>query len=243
MQEWRPTRSSSKRPHRRNGAGDASDDAKLQHLIAGLRGRMANPLNDGNAKGCRLHGLMPIRPNYPPCPTCPTFCQSAEHFTPHCQRIRRPQNDSGRKHMTSSPSSRSLPTRAKEKDKIHARRAPAELDIPHRHGLHIGGAERFRIADYLINFDIHWNPVRIVQRFGADRPDWLRQITQIQLVQAYWARHQASRNTSTLRSVSRTGMHIVDMAGHRLRTTSLTVPKARTLPTAVTSFQASCKRR
>jgi len=85
----------------------------------------------------------------------------------------------------------------------------------HRHGLlHIGG-ETLQDCDYLNHYDIHWNR-RIVPAIGPIRPE-ARQIRRpaVQLL----APTSASTNSIQLRSVSRTGMHIVDMAAP-VRTTS-----------------------
>ena len=66
----------------------------------------------------------------------------------------------------------------------------------------ISEGQNLQDCDYLINYDIHWNPVRIIQRFG--RIDRIGSPNdQIQLVN-YWPT-SPSMNTLTSRSALRTG--------------------------------------
>ena len=72
--------------------------------------------------------------------------------------------------------------RSKEKD-VALPNEPHELDILIGTDC-ISEGQNLQDCDFLINYDIHWNPVRIIQRFGRiDRIGSLN--TQIQLVN-YW---------------------------------------------------------
>lgn len=54
---------------------------------------------------------------------------------------------------------------SKERDKIYPRLAGKDIDILITTDC-ISEGQNLQDCDYLVNFDIHWNPVRIVQRFG-----------------------------------------------------------------------------
>ena len=36
----------------------------------------------------------------------------------------------------------------------------------------ISEGQNLQDCDTVVNYDIHWNPVRVIQRFGAHRPHW-----------------------------------------------------------------------
>ena len=54
---------------------------------------------------------------------------------------------------------------AKNRDKINSMSADGEIDILVATDC-ISEGQNLQDCDYLINYDIHWNPVRIIQRFG-----------------------------------------------------------------------------
>ena len=49
---------------------------------------------------------------------------------------------------------------------------PAEIDLLIGTDC-ISEGQNLQDCDYLINYDIHWNPVRIIQRFGRVDRNWL----------------------------------------------------------------------
>lgn len=55
--------------------------------------------------------------------------------------------------------------RAKQRDKLKSMPQEAEIDILIATDC-IAEGQNLQDCDYLINYDIHWNPVRIIQRFG-----------------------------------------------------------------------------
>lgn len=73
--------------------------------------------------------------------------------------------------------------RAKQRDKIRSMPQDSEIDILIATDC-ISEGQNLQDCDYLINYDIHWNPVRIIQRFGRiDRIGSLN--NEIQLVN-FW---------------------------------------------------------
>lgn len=182
------------------------DDAKLQHLIAEIEGKMANPLNAENRKVVVFTAFADTA-NY-------LFAQLAPHFA-EAQNIHTgivtgsggPRTTLKKTYDFQSVLTLFAP-RAKEKDKIMPD-DPAELDILIGTDC-ISEGQNLQDCDYLINYDIHWNPVRIVQRFGRiDRigsPN-----TQIQLSN-YWPDISLDEYINLKERVENR-MHIVDMAG------------------------------
>lgn len=183
-----------------------ADDAKLQHLIQEIAGKMANPLNPGNRKVVVFTAYADTA-NY-------LFDQLAPHFA-EAQNIHagivtgsgNPRTTLKKFYDFQSVLTLFAP-RAKEKDKIMPD-DPAELDILIGTDC-ISEGQNLQDCDYLINYDIHWNPVRIVQRFGRiDRigsPN-----TQIQLSN-YWPDISLDEYINLKERVENR-MHIVDMAG------------------------------
>ena len=183
-----------------------ADDAKLQHLIAEIEGKMANPLNERNRKVVVFTAYADTA-NY-------LFAQLAPHFA-KAQNIHTgivtgsggPKTTLKKTYDFQSVLTLFAPL-AKEKDKIMPD-DPAELDILIGTDC-ISEGQNLQDCDYLINYDIHWNPVRIVQRFGRiDRigsPN-----TQIQLSN-YWPDISLDEYINLKERVENR-MHIVDMAG------------------------------
>jgi len=54
---------------------------------------------------------------------------------------------------------------SKNRDKIHSMPQDAEIDILIASDC-ISEGQNLQDCDYLVNYDIHWNPVKIIQRFG-----------------------------------------------------------------------------
>ncbi|MBS3960928.1 MAG: SWF/SNF helicase family protein [Sandarakinorhabdus sp.] len=156
------------------------DDAKLQHLKDVITRKVADPLNPGNRK-VLIFTAFADTAKYLYTNLATAFLQS--HGL-HCGMVT--GSDAPRSTLKKSYDFQSLLTlfspRAKEK----------HLVLPHETGeidILIGTdciseGQNLQDCDYLINYDIHWNPIRIIQRFGRiDRigsPN-----AQIQLV-SYW---------------------------------------------------------
>jgi superfamily II DNA/RNA helicase len=156
------------------------DDAKLQHLKGIISRKIAEPLNPGNRK-VLIFTAFADTAKYLYANLSTAFLQSSG-----LQSALVTGSDAPRSTLKKSYDFQSLLTlfspRAKEK----------QLVLPHEKGeidILIGTdciseGQNLQDCDYLVNYDIHWNPVRIIQRFGRiDRigsPN-----AQIQLVN-YW---------------------------------------------------------
>jgi SNF2 family DNA or RNA helicase len=182
------------------------DDAKLQHLIAEIAGKMANPLNLGNRKVIVFTAYADTA-NYLFDQLAPHFAKAQNVHTGIVTGSGNPKTTLKKFYDFQSVLTLFSP-RAKEKDKIMPD-DPAELDILIGTDC-ISEGQNLQDCDYLINYDIHWNPVRIVQRFGRiDRigsPN-----TQIQLSN-YWPDISLDEYINLKERVENR-MHIVDMAG------------------------------
>ena len=160
------------------------DDSKLQHLKNQIDEKIANPINPDNKKILIFTA----------------FADTANYLYENLSDSLQDKHSihTGKVTGTSSPQSTLKPTlktnydfeslltlfspRSKEKDIV----LPAEsneLDILIATDC-ISEGQNLQDCDYLINYDIHWNPVRIIQRFG--RIDRIGSInTSIQLMN-YW---------------------------------------------------------
>ena len=155
------------------------DDAKLQHLLSILKQKIAEPLNPGNRKVIIFTAFADTA-NY----LFENLAPVAQGLGLHVGQV----TGSGAPKTTLKKSYdfQSVLTlfspRSKEKA-IVLPNEPAELDILIGTDC-ISEGQNLQDCDFLINYDIHWNPVRIIQRFGRiDRigsPN-----SQIQLVN-YW---------------------------------------------------------
>lgn len=155
------------------------DDLKLQHIKAHILHKVNNPINPGNRKVIIFTAF------------ADTADYLYEHLAPSLLSL---DIHSGKVTGKSTPKTTIkkgydfqeiltlFSPKSKDKDKV----LPKE---PHEIDLLIGTdciseGQNLQDGDYLINFDIHWNPVRIIQRFG--RIDRIGSINQtIQLVN-YW---------------------------------------------------------
>jgi SNF2 family DNA or RNA helicase len=157
-----------------------ADDAKLQHLKAQIDNKLAAPINSGNKKTLIFTA----------------FADTANYLYEHIAGglLQSHQLHTGKVTGSDSPKStlkqnydfQSLLTlfspRSKEKAAIFPNE-PGEIDILIGTDC-ISEGQNLQDCDYLINYDIHWNPVRIIQRFGRiDRIG--SQNASIQLVN-YW---------------------------------------------------------
>lgn len=157
-----------------------ADDAKLQHLKSLVLGKIAAPLNPGNKKVLIFTA----------------FADTADYLynnlAPDLLAIQHLHSAK----VTGSAAPKStlkkiydfqelltlFSPRSKEKVVVLPNE-PAEIDLLIGTDC-ISEGQNLQDCDYLINYDIHWNPVRIIQRFG--RIDRIGSINaSIQLVN-YW---------------------------------------------------------
>ena len=141
-------------------------DSKLQQLIADLRHKFANPINGSNKKVIIFTA----------------FSDTAEYlYDCLAQRIK-DRYGLNTAIVTGDVEARStlrLPQREKlDFNKVLTLFSPMSKDkatiYPHIHDEIdvliatdcISEGQNLQDCDYLINYDIHWNPVRIIQRFG-----------------------------------------------------------------------------
>jgi superfamily II DNA or RNA helicase len=139
-----------------------SDDAKLQHVKTTILSKLASPINPGNRKILIFTA----------------FADTADYLYEHLAAdLRESQGiHSGKVSGSSAPKStlpktydfQSLLTlfspRSKEKASILPKES-GEIDLLIGTDC-ISEGQNLQDCDYLINYDIHWNPVRIIQRFG-----------------------------------------------------------------------------
>ncbi|MNR82464.1 ATP-dependent helicase HepA [compost metagenome] len=139
-----------------------SDDAKLQHLKTTILSKLASPINPGNRKVLVFTA----------------FADTADYLYDHLAPYFKDQHriHTGKVTGADSPKStlakgydfQSLLTlfspRSKEKAAVLPKE-PGEIDLLIGTDC-ISEGQNLQDCDYLINYDIHWNPVRIIQRFG-----------------------------------------------------------------------------
>lgn len=159
-------------------------DSKLQQLIADLRYKFANPINEGNKKVLIFTA----------------FSDTAEYLYNCLAQPIKEKYGLNAAIVTGDIEARStlkLPQREKlDFNKVLTLFSPISKDketiFPHIHDEIdvliatdcISEGQNLQDCDYLINYDIHWNPVRIIQRFGRiDRIGSRNKV--IQLVN-YW---------------------------------------------------------
>ena len=138
------------------------DDAKLQHIKALINDKIGNPINPGNRKVIVFTA----------------FADTAHYLYRHLTPTIREEHglhsaivtgsDAPKSTLSKGYDFQSLLTlfapRAKEKHQALPDE-PNEIDILIATDC-ISEGQNLQDCDYLINYDIHWNPVRIIQRFG-----------------------------------------------------------------------------
>jgi Helicase conserved C-terminal domain/SNF2-related domain len=139
-----------------------SDDAKLQHLKTTILSKLASPINPGNSKVLIFTAF------------ADTADYLFEHVAPYFLEKKRLHTgkvtgaDSPKSTLKKNYDFQSLLTlfspRSKEKAAILPRE-PGEIDFLIGTDC-ISEGQNLQDCDYVINYDIHWNPVRIIQRFG-----------------------------------------------------------------------------
>ena len=159
-------------------------DSKLQQLIADLRHKFAHPINEGNKKVIIFTAFSDTAEYLYDCLAQPikekhglnTALVSGDVEARSTVRLpHREKLDFNKVLTLFSPVS-------KEKATIYPH-INEEIDVLIATDC-ISEGQNLQDCDYLINYDIHWNPVRIIQRFGRiDRIGSRNQV--IQLVN-YW---------------------------------------------------------
>lgn len=138
------------------------DDAKLQHLKTQIESKLASPINTGNKK-VLIFTAFADTANY-------LYEQLSHYFLMHRKLHTAIVTGSSTPKSTLNKSYdfQGLLTLfsplSKEKAAILPREL-GELDILIGTDC-ISEGQNLQDCDYLINYDIHWNPVRIIQRFG-----------------------------------------------------------------------------
>ncbi len=139
-----------------------ADDVKLQHLKTTILSKLASPINPGNRKVLVFTA----------------FADTADYLYEHLSPFFSQQHglQTGKVTGADSPKStlkkaydfQSILTlfspRSKEKEAVLPKE-PGELDLLIGTDC-ISEGQNLQDCDYLVNYDIHWNPVRIIQRFG-----------------------------------------------------------------------------
>ena len=156
-----------------------ADDAKLQHLLAQIKAKVDEPVNPNNRK-VLIFTAFADTANY----LYDNLAPFAQKLGLHMGKVT--GSDAPKTTLKKSYDFQSVLTlfspRSKEKAVVLPHE-PGELDILIGTDC-ISEGQNLQDCDFLINYDIHWNPVRIIQRFGRiDRIG--SQNTQIQLVN-YW---------------------------------------------------------
>ncbi len=180
-------------------------DAKLQHLIKHIEEKIKNPINAGNKK-VLLFTAFADTANYLYDNLAPDLLKIGVHSG------RVTGKDAPKTTLKRGYDFQSILTlfspRAKEKDLILPDE-PGEIDLLIGTDC-ISEGQNLQDCDYLINYDIHWNPVRIIQRFG--RIDRIGSINDsIQLVN-YWPDISLDEYINLKERVENR-MHIVDLTG------------------------------
>jgi superfamily II DNA/RNA helicase len=155
-------------------------DAKLQHIKAQIQHKLENPINDGNKKVLIFTA----------------FADTASYLYEHLAHDLHQRHHLHTAKVTGSDAPASTLKKTYDFQSILTLFSPLSKNkavvLPHEHEIDIligtdciSEGQNLQDCDYLINYDIHWNPVRIIQRFGRiDRIG--SKNAQIQLVN-YWA--------------------------------------------------------
>ena len=156
------------------------DDAKLEHLKSQIKQKVDHPLNPGNRKVIIFTAFADTA-NYLYANLARDLLSERGLHTGKVTGSSGPQTTLEKSYDLQSVLTLFSP-RSKEKSVVLPDE-PAELDILIGTDC-ISEGQNFQDCDFLINYDIHWNPVRVIQRFGRiDRIGSLN--SQIQLVN-YW---------------------------------------------------------
>lgn len=143
------------------------DDAKLQHLKAHVLEKIANPINPGNKK-VLIFTAFADTADYLYANLAPVLQESHGLHSAKVTGKGVPQSTLKSATLRKSYDFQELLTlfspRSKEKAVVLPNE-PAEVDLLIGTDC-ISEGQNLQDCDYVINYDIHWNPVRIIQRFG-----------------------------------------------------------------------------
>ena len=142
---------------------DAPHDAKLLDLCVDIREKVENPINAGNRKVLIFTA----------------FSDTAEYLYEHVSAFAKRElgletgiitGGTAKSTLKKVPSDMNgiltcFSPASKERDVVAPRLAGCDIDIVIATDC-ISEGQNLQDCDYLVNYDIHWNPVRIVQRFG-----------------------------------------------------------------------------
>ncbi|MDC0220414.1 helicase-related protein [Gammaproteobacteria bacterium] len=187
-----------------------ADDLKLQHIKSHILNKIKNPINIGNKKVIIFTAFADTA-NY-------LYTHLSEELWRaglHSGRVT--GSDTPKTTLTGNSSKRSYDFQSlltlfspisKEKDLIFPEET-GEIDLLIGTDC-ISEGQNLQDCDYVINYDIHWNPVRIIQRFGrVDRIGSLNE--SIQLVN-YWPDISLDEYINLKERVENR-MQIVDLTG------------------------------
>ncbi|MFB0492114.1 SNF2 family DNA or RNA helicase [Methylobacterium sp. OAE515] len=138
------------------------DDAKLQHLMDIITRKVAEPMNPGNRK-VLIFTAFADTAKYLYANLTPAFLQSHGLNSGLVTGSDAPKTTLKKGYDFQSVLTLFSP-RSKEKHLVLPHEA-GEIDILIGTDC-ISEGQNLQDCDYLINYDIHWNPVRIIQRFG-----------------------------------------------------------------------------
>jgi len=139
-----------------------SDDAKLQHLKAHILEKIAAPINPGNKKVLVFTA----------------FADTADYLYEHLAPVVRQKLGLHAARIVGADRPKSTLTRKADFQELLTLFSPVSKDkallmpdVPDEIDLVIATdciseGQNLQDCDYVINYDIHWNPVRIIQRFG-----------------------------------------------------------------------------
>ena len=140
----------------------AEHDAKLQHLKAHVLAKIDNPINPGNKK-VLIFTAFADTANYLYEQLAPDLREKKQLHVGKVTGSGQPKSTLGKGYDFQEVLTLFSP-RSKEKA-IVLPQEPAEIDLLIGTDC-ISEGQNLQDCDYLINYDIHWNPVRIIQRFG-----------------------------------------------------------------------------
>jgi hypothetical protein len=137
------------------------DDAKLQHLKGHVLGKITSPINPGNKK-ILIFTAFADTADYLYANLAPVL-QALKLHTGKVTGSDRPKSTLPKAYDFQELLTLFSP-RSKEKAVVLPNE-PAEIELLIGTDC-ISEGQNLQDCDYLINYDIHWNPVRIIQRFG-----------------------------------------------------------------------------
>lgn len=145
-----------------------ADDAKLQHLKTQIASKLASPINPGNRK-VLIFTAFADTAKYLYDNLAPVLLESQGVHTGLVTGSDAPKSTIGampnsRQHYDFQGLLTLFAPQAKSKAVVYPNE-PRELDILIGTDC-ISEGQNLQDCDTLINYDIHWNPVRIIQRFG-----------------------------------------------------------------------------